>query len=939
MAQPIKPLSLWTRQLQNQLAALIVLGLIGIGGIIVLGGWVTIKTLQHRLERIGMKAVQASNPPLIGLQSDLLVTSAALSPLLSLPDGPTRPETADTSTDSFENEAALRYHLRQMRSRNPNIIHVQLLNANGEELAHSTSRHYQSTPLLPDGEFVEQVWPAIDKRFGELYIGDLKNDQNVSYVDISTVVTNDIGLSKAALVIRVDLTELAQQIVAPQVGSTGYVYIADNQGRIVLARDISRIGQMTHLGDPANHANHAHIHDGLANKPLFAVVQSLDLVPWYVVIEQPIGEAISPFIWPTILSLFLISMGTVLMLRLVRSHVALTHGITQPINTLCQVSQTLAAGQWQVTVPSHSAIEELNTLATSFNQMARNLQQSYEQLETTLDQIKANNQTLKQFLNAMPVGVTIVDAEAHPYYSNHQGQNMTNYGSMFLSPKTPTPSSSFVFYRAQTNTLYPYEELPITRALRGETVTVDDIEIHVGEQTIALEVWANPIYDQQGTVQYAIAAFQDISQRKRLEAERSQTQLELERTNQELIRATRLKDEFLANMSHELRTPLNAIMGMTEGLIEEVFGTILPKQEKSLKTIYRSAAHLLSLINDILDVAKIESGQLALYIKPVNLPSLCSSSLAFIKQQALKKQIQIISDVPSSFPLVMLDERRILQALINLLNNAVKFTPKGGQIKVSISQGIEAIASDPHPIDAPRCLYLSVSDTGIGIAAEDMDKLFQPFVQIDSTLNRQYSGTGLGLTLVQQIAELHGGSVTVDSTEGVGSCFTLVLPLKQASQTSDLAPLEETEETEAIEAIDQTAMLKTLSSTDCQPSVLLAEDNIANVMTFSSYLKSKGYGLRVAQDGNEAIALAHEEHPDIILMDIQMPGCDGLETIRRIRADGDLKSIPIIALTALTMEGDRDRCLEAGANEYLGKPLKLREMVVTIQNVLASHKK
>ena len=927
MAQPIKPLSLWTRQLQNQLAALIVLGLIGIGGIIVLGGWVTVKTLQHRLERIGMKAVQASNPPLIGLQSDLLVTSAALSPLLSLQENPSGSEATGAPTDTKPgNEAALRHHLRQMRSRNPNIIHVQLLNANGDLLAHSTSRHYQSSRLLPEREFAEQVWPAIDKRFGELYIGALKNDQNVSYVDISTVVTNDIGLSKAVLVIRVDLTELAQQIVAPQVGSTGYVYIADAQGRIVLARDIGLIGQMSHLGTPANHAYHAHIHTGLDSKPLFSVVQPLDLVPWYVVIEQPIGEAISPFIWPTILSLFLISMGTVLMLRLVRSHVALTHGITQPINTLCQVSQTLAAGQWQVTVPNHSAIEELNTLATSFNQMARNLQQSYEQLETTLDQIKANNQTLKQFLNAMPVGVTIVDAEARPYYSNHQGQNIANYGPMFHSPNTPAPSSSFVFYRAQTNTLYPYEELPITRALRGETVTVDDIEIHVEEQPIALEVWANPIYDQQGTVQYAIAAFQDISQRKQLEAERSQTQLELERTNQELIRATRLKDEFLANMSHELRTPLNAIMGMTEGLIEEVFGAILPKQEKSLKTIYRSAAHLLSLINDILDVAKIESGQLTLNMKPVNLTSLCSSSLAFIKQQALKKQIQVISDVPSSFPLVMLDERRILQALINLLNNAVKFTPEGGQIKLTISQRNEAVESGHDQISSPDFFHLTVRDTGIGIASDDMDKLFQPFVQIDSTLNRQYSGTGLGLALVQQIAELHGGSITVDSTEGVGSCFTLTLPLKEVSQS----PV-------ALETTTLTASEETQPHLDYQPSVLLAEDNIANVMTFSSYLKSKGYGLRVAQDGNEAIALAHEEHPDIILMDIQMPGCDGLETIRRIRADGDLQSIPIIALTALTMEGDRDRCLEAGANEYLGKPLKLREMVVTIQNVLASH--
>ena len=809
-----------------------------------------------------------------------------------------------------------------MRSRNPNVLSLHLLDIDGHLITKSVSRQYQYSSPLNRREFIETVWPMIYQQPGTLYVGPLKAEQGESYVDMVTLVTDNIGLSSAALVVRVDLTELAKQTIITQIGQTGHVYIVDDQGHIVLAKDIARIGQQSHLGTPAHHAHHAHIHQGIDGHSLFAAVQPLDLVPWYVVIEQPMREAFVPFIWPAILSVLLILVGTVLILRLIRLNIVLTSDITQPINALSQASQALATGQWQVTVPDNSAITELNTLAYSFNRMAENLQKSYAQLETTLNKITSHNQTLKQFLNAMPVGVTIVDADAQPYYSNHRVQDIGYHGLMtpLLDETTSTPSP---FYRVNTHTPYPDEQLPIVRALQGESVTLDDIELHVRNQVIALEVWANPIYDQQGTVQYAIAAFQDISQRKQLEAEQAQTQLALERTNQELIRATRLKDEFLANMSHELRTPLNAIMGMTEGLLDYSFGELNPSQVKALKTVHRSANHLLTLINDILDVAKIESGQLELNLQPVGLSALCSSSLAFIKQQAFKKRLQISSDVPPSLPAVMLDERRILQALINLLNNAVKFTPNGGTIRLTADRKLETITSangDPFP---QPFLHLALHDTGIGIAPEDMDTLFQPFVQIDSALNRQYTGTGLGLALVRQLAELHGGSVTVTSEVGVGSCFTLVLPWVESVQAPSPS------------LTDDMGQQETLPRVLHPPLVLLAEDNEANILTFSSYLKSKGYGLHIAQDGEEAIALAHAEHPDIILMDIQMPKCDGLEAIRRIRNDDALKAIPIIALTALTMKGDRDRCLAVGADEYLDKPVKLKQLVATIQHLLA----
>ena len=407
-------------------------------------------------------------------------------------------------------------------------------------------------------------------------------------------------------------------------------------------------------------------------------------------------------------------------------------------------------------------------------------------------------------------------------------------------------------------------------------------------------------------------------------AERKQAEQQLTETNQQLARATRLKDEFLANMSHELRTPLNSILGMNEALQEEVFGGINERQLKALQTIESSSRHLLALINDILDVAKIESGQVTLELTATDIDSLCKSSLAFIKQQALTKRIQLIPRIPKHLPKIMLDERRIRQVLINLLNNAVKFTLEGGTITLEVSQvQLESSTTNPTPL---KYLKIAVIDTGIGISAENIQKLFQPFIQIDSALNRQYNGTGLGLALVKRLVEIHGGTVELTSELGVGSCFAINLPINFGD------PSIEDQTNSDLSEQDQIGQSQTEGL--ISPLILLAEDNEANIATFSSYLEAMGYRILSATDGQQAIDLAKAEHPDLILMDIQMPVMDGLEAIKQIRLDPNLADIPIIALTALAMEGDRERCLAVGANEYLSKPIKLKALADTIRNIL-----
>jgi PAS domain S-box-containing protein len=261
-----------------------------------------------------------------------------------------------------------------------------------------------------------------------------------------------------------------------------------------------------------------------------------------------------------------------------------------------------------------------------------------------------------------------------------------------------------------------------------------------------------------------------LREREHQEEELRQVNQQLDLSNQELLHATRLKDEFLATMSHELRTPLNAIIGMSQGLQEEVFGPLNEDQIKWIAKTEKSGRHLLSLINDILDVSKIAAGKLELDITSVSLLSICNSSIDFIKQQAINKKITIQSEILVDLVIINVDERRMRQMLINLLSNAVKFTPAHGYINLRV------LFYTNQQDEQELCF--EVSDTGIGITPEDQFKLFQPFIQIDSKFNRQYAGTGLGLTIVKQLIELHDGTIKLHSQVGKGSCFTIHLPAK-----------------------------------------------------------------------------------------------------------------------------------------------------------------
>lgn len=391
---------------------------------------------------------------------------------------------------------------------------------------------------------------------------------------------------------------------------------------------------------------------------------------------------------------------------------------------------------------------------------------------------------------------------------------------------------------------------------------------------------------------------------------------ELTIANGELARANRLKDEFMANMSHELRTPLNTILGMCEVLSQGVVGKLNPGQAKSVRVINESSQHLLSLINDVLDVSKIQAGKLELSIRPIGVQALCDACLRFVRQTAAKKRIRVNTRYDSAVHYVYADELRIKQILVNLLSNAVKFTLPEGDI------GLEVRAHQ----DARRVEFL-VWDTGIGMDEAERVRVFNPFEQVDSSLSRSNNGTGLGLALVRKLVELHKGAIAVDSAKGEGSTFSVRLPWRPTQ--------ESTADGEGVTCEGVSTPGHTVANrTEGAHTVLLADDNEANVETLKLYLHNHGYNLVVASDGEEAVEKAQSTSPDLILMDIQMPNVDGLEAIRRIRTIPSLRDVPIFAVTALAMQNDYIRCKDAGATEYFSKPLVLKEVAAAMHAYL-----
>jgi len=403
-----------------------------------------------------------------------------------------------------------------------------------------------------------------------------------------------------------------------------------------------------------------------------------------------------------------------------------------------------------------------------------------------------------------------------------------------------------------------------------------------------------------------IACLSDITDRKRAE-------VELTRAMQAAEAANRVKSDFLANMSHELRTPLNAIIGYSQMLQEQAADDGQDDYLADLAKIERAGAHLLQLINDILDLSKIEAGRMSVFIEQVSIPALVGEVQSIIEPLAAKNGNRFVVDCPPDIGSIDSDVTKLKQSLLNLLSNASKFTTNG-TVELAVSRtGTDADAQSGAGADAQ--ISFRVTDSGIGMTREQMDRLFQAFAQADSSTTRKFGGTGLGLAITRHFARLLGGDVSVTSEPGVGSTFTLVVPVHDRS-----TPPPEQDATEPKRA--------TSGDAASAHTVLVVDDDEAVHDVVGAMLGRDGYRVLHARSGPEAMTLARDQHPDAVTLDVMMPQMDGWTVLSSLKAEADTRDIPVVIVTMLN---DRAIALSLGADAFLSKPIDWAQLSAVLK--------
>ncbi len=383
---------------------------------------------------------------------------------------------------------------------------------------------------------------------------------------------------------------------------------------------------------------------------------------------------------------------------------------------------------------------------------------------------------------------------------------------------------------------------------------------------------------------------------------------QLETINQELERTNQLKNQFLANTSHEIRTPLSSITGFTHLLLAQGYDPSKERHQEYLSIIQSSSKHLLALINDILDLSKIEANQLEIQWEKVDLQTLCHNVLIIVKEKAANKGLKLSLELDPNVNTLLADSLRLKQMLLNLLFNALKFTTNG-------TVGLQVKSNNSW-------IYFTVWDTGTGISKKHQAELFQPYFQIPNSVVSQNEGTGLGLVVTRKLAELHGGSVEVESELGGGSRFTIVLPLRQEEgESGELGEVEGVGEDAKGE--DRSRPSQLVSINNHSTNILLVEDDSHNAQLMQVYLERLGYQVNLANNSQQIWKILDQHKPAVILLDIKLPNENGLAIVRQLREHEQYRSIPIIVQTAMAMKGDREICLAAGVNEYISKPIDL----------------
>jgi PAS domain S-box-containing protein len=569
---------------------------------------------------------------------------------------------------------------------------------------------------------------------------------------------------------------------------------------------------------------------------------------------------------------------------------------------------------------SDNFIMELKLLGDDFNTMvkqiakhqnllvkARQGQELLVKLRTA--ELNASKNNLEAILDAIPEPVIVYDLNGYPTYLN------PGFNKLFLWDLEELREKRIPFVPEDQKKITGQK---IKELFESDTsVSFETKRMTREDKILNVLLSAAKIFDVKGEATVLVVNMKDISDLKFLEEEliRTNDHLKEQATYvREIARkadaANQAKSEFLANMSHEIRTPMNGIIGMTDLLIDTKLSN---DQCQFVSTIQSSGHSLLVLINDILDFSKIEAGKLELEIIDFDLKSTFKAATDTLAVKAAEKNLEFTSSIDSKIPMFLRgDSQRLRQIILNLAGNAIKFTSEGGSVHINVEKGNQ---SDKKMIT----LKISISDTGIGMSDSQTQNIFAPFIQADGSTTRKFGGTGLGLSISKQLVEKMSGEIHVESEKGKGSIFRFTAVFEK----SDIKLAGQFEKENKKSGDLKSGISKSMKK---ETKILLVEDNKTNQMVATAMLKKLNFSCDIASDGQKAVEKLLSGDYDIVLMDCQMPVMDGYEAtshIRKQEKQNSLKHIPIIAMTANAMKGDKEKCLEAGMDDFLSKPVKI----------------
>jgi signal transduction histidine kinase/ActR/RegA family two-component response regulator len=725
-----------------------------------------------------------------------------------------------------------------------------------------------------------------------------------------------------------------------KVGQASYAYVVDSTDRLIAHPDISLVLQQTDLSSlPQVQGAHsgaetASIAVDRRGRQVLTARHSIDPPGWSVYVEQPLEEAFVPLYASLLRTILLVLAGLVLS---VVASLVLARRMVRPITALQGGAARIGSGALDQRIEVRTG-DELEDLANSFNHMAGQLGESYATLEQkveertrdlgdALSQLRALgevSQAVNSSLDLQHVLTTIVTHAVD--LSDTDGGAIYEFDEVdqeFQLRATHGMSAELIETIREAH-IRLGETVIGEAAVKRAAVQTPDIRAHSGYALAAVEqagfraLLAVPLLREAQVVGALVVRraapgsfppetvdlLETLATQSVLAIHNARLFQEIERKSRQLEVASRHKSEFLANMSHELRTPLNAIIGFSEVLTERLFGELNAKQAEYLEDILGSGRHLLSLINDILDLSKVEAGRMELELGTFSLDEALDNGLTMVRERASRHGITLTLDVDKAIGLIEADERKVKQVVFNLLSNAVKFTSDRGRVDVVarlVNSGVQ----------------VSVRDTGVGIAPEDKARIFEEFEQAESGVASSREGTGLGLALARRFVELHGGRLWVESQMGVGSTFTFTLPMQLASPDQRLAAPE-------------APMRASVRASPNGRMILVVEDNPQAVDLLTLYLQADGFGVRVAQDGEAALTMARELHPIAIVLDILLPRLDGWDVLARAKADPAIASIPVVVVSMLD---ERGKGFSLGAADYLVKPVQREALLDTLRRV------